>query len=554
MNPLRRRLSLVVSAALVVGLLVFPVAGLRGLRAGAAGPVSGAIGLGGGLSGSVDERTGLFSVSVPVVSVAGPGSAGVTWSLVWDQGRAVDGVDRSGFGAGWSLGVSFINPATPETVYPANGGSYSAGGTYLSGLVNYPLQDLEFRRDSGGFAFELLYDDGRVDSFDVNGNLVARTDRFGNRTQFGWEVTPGIEGGWRPTSIVDGYGLETRFTYSTDVNGDPLVEVAAPARSDGVVATTRITLDDQRRVRSVTDPSGATAEFEYTPMGGLDDIELLTTVISASQAHTRVFYQDFAGQPGLTAVQAVVTTDAEGLVVGPARLFSMNPPDNVDDHNYTGYPNYSGGTSDGLFASGDADYFYTTAISSCVVTELPPPQSCPGSPLSTVSTYDSQHRLVERKVMAGQVTVQHQTSTYVAVRRLELDPNYARPLGTSVTYQATSSPEGIVASGERTVESGRVYDDHGRVTSSTDETGTTTTVTYDEAFGLISGVSVVGADGSRQCDQPHVVRRPQVDRRGDDVVCGAGSGVVGALDDQLRLRHDWSVAATDDDVGAWCTT
>ena len=185
MNRSRRPLSFVVSVALVAGLLVFPVAALGPVASvGAAGPVSGAIGLGGGLSGSVDERTGLFSVSVPVVSVAGPGSAGVTWSLVWDQGRAVDGVDRSGFGAGWSLGVSFINPATPVTVYPANGGAYTAGGTYQSGLVNYPLQDLEFRRDSGGFPFELFYDDGRVDSFDVNGNLVARTDRFGNRTTF----------------------------------------------------------------------------------------------------------------------------------------------------------------------------------------------------------------------------------------------------------------------------------------------------------------------------------------------------------------------------------
>ena len=43
-----------------------------------------------------------------------------------------------------------------------------------------------FRRDSGGFPFELSYDDGRVDRFDVNGNLVARVDRFGNRTQFTW--------------------------------------------------------------------------------------------------------------------------------------------------------------------------------------------------------------------------------------------------------------------------------------------------------------------------------------------------------------------------------
>ena len=70
--------------------------------------------------------------------------------------------------------------------------------------------------------------------------------------------------------------------------------------------------------------------------------------------------------------------------------------------------------------------------------------------------------------------------------------------GRSVTYSATSSPDGITAaSASRTVESGRVYDNHGRVTSSTDETGTTTTTTYDEAFGLITNVSIVGADGSR---------------------------------------------------------
>ena len=115
--------------------------------AAAAGPVSGAIGLGDGVSGSVDERTGLFSASVPLVTVGGPGSAGVTWSLLWDQGRAVDGLDRSGFGAGWSLGASFIDPATPVTVYPANGGAYQAGGSYPSGLQNYPLQDLRLRED-----------------------------------------------------------------------------------------------------------------------------------------------------------------------------------------------------------------------------------------------------------------------------------------------------------------------------------------------------------------------------------------------------------------------
>jgi hypothetical protein len=111
--------------------------------------VSGAIGLGGGLSGSVDERTGLLSVSVPVATAGGPGTAGVTWSLAWHQARAAGGLDRSGFGPGWSLGVSFVDPDTPATVYPANGGAYVAGGSYPSGLRDYPLRDLAYTRAPG---------------------------------------------------------------------------------------------------------------------------------------------------------------------------------------------------------------------------------------------------------------------------------------------------------------------------------------------------------------------------------------------------------------------
>src|SRR4051812_4624124 len=115
----RSALIIAVTVAVVATMFVAPIAAPRTLpRADAAGPVSGAIGLGGGLAGSVDERTGLFSVSVPVASVGGPGSAGVTWTLDWDQARAASGLDRSGFGPGWSLGVSFIDPATPATVYP----------------------------------------------------------------------------------------------------------------------------------------------------------------------------------------------------------------------------------------------------------------------------------------------------------------------------------------------------------------------------------------------------------------------------------------------------
>jgi hypothetical protein len=208
-RPARRRgaLVLAVTAALVATVLVPFVTVRSAAPAEAAGPVSGAIGLGDGVSGAIDERTGLFTATVPLVTVGGPGSAGVTWSLVWEQGRAVDGVDRSGLGPGWSLGASFIDPATPVTVYPANGGAYKAGGPYTSGLQNYPLQDLTYAKTSGPYAFTLTYDDGRVDGFDEHGNLVNRVDRFGNRTQLTWQQYRGQY--WRPLTITDGYGLTT---------------------------------------------------------------------------------------------------------------------------------------------------------------------------------------------------------------------------------------------------------------------------------------------------------------------------------------------------------
>jgi hypothetical protein len=93
------------------------------------------------------------------------------------------------------------------------------------------------------------------------------------------------------------------------------------------------------------------SSFGYSSVSG-STVPLLTSVVSPSQAHTLVTYQEIGYEPGLTAVQSVVTVDRSGAVLGPARLFSMNPPPNTARHNYTGFPLYNGGTSDRLFASG----------------------------------------------------------------------------------------------------------------------------------------------------------------------------------------------------------
>ena len=342
------------------------------------------------------------------------------------------------------------------------------------------------------FAFVLSYDDGRADFFDHDGNLVVRTDRFGNRTDMTWEAAGPQR--WRPTSIVDSYGRATTFAYA--FNGSTSqVKVTAPTRSDGLAATTTIDLNDLHDVVSVTDPTGSTARFDYTSVPGVA-APLLATVVSALGAQTRVRYQQIPSVPGLTAVQSVVTTDGSGHVMGPARLFSMNPTGNVAQHNYAGFPDYVGGGSDRLFESGDPTYRYLTALVSCPTTASPPPTQCPGSPTSTISTYDSQHRLVDREIVLGQATVQKHVMTYPAVRRGNLDANYARPTSASVT-SLTPGP-GQSKPATRTVTTTRTYDDHGRVTKATNETGAVTTTTYDSRFGLVTGEHMAGVDGSQQ--------------------------------------------------------
>ena len=52
------------------------------------------------------------------------------------------------------------------------------------------------------------------------------------------------------------------------------------------------------------------------------------------------------------------------------QTFSLDPPDN-DRHNFTGYPNHLGtGGADALFDSGDANYTYTTSLTTGSTTTL----------------------------------------------------------------------------------------------------------------------------------------------------------------------------------------
>ena len=195
---------------------------------------------------------------------------------------------------------------------------------------------------SVAYVFTIAHDEGRTDHFDGNGNLVARTDRFGNRTDLTWRSLGG--GKWAPTSVVDAYGLTTTFSYTTLGR----VTITAPAREDGIRAGTVVAWDGSRRVTTVTDPNKQVLRFTYADVAG-SSVQLLTQVQSPAGAKAFIFYQqvDYSPTdqfPALTAVDRIVTTDGSNRPVAPASFFSMDPdlpaPADNAEHNYVGYPTY----------------------------------------------------------------------------------------------------------------------------------------------------------------------------------------------------------------------
>ena len=522
--PLR---AILVGALVAAAYVVVPAAApglLTRARADGDQPVSGAFNLGGGLAGAVDERTGQFSVSLPLVKVASRGDSDVSFSLSWVQSRAGNGVDRLGWGEGWSLGSAFIDTSGGVTVYPASGGAYQqdTDGQFASGLENYTLHDLQFCTasadpaagcdptgtpptgcittsqlcarppavpDAVPYSYTINYDDGKTDFFDANGNLVARTDRYGSRTDLQYRQvgqTPDGDLEWQPTAIVDAYGQVTTFSY-----GPSSMTVTSPKRSDGTTPATVVTFNDDGGLHSVTDPVGQVTSFGYQGEGNYQYVDQVTNPTGAQTqvGYTENDYSDADTSLAVFTAQTLDVLDPTGAKLSPTRTFDIDPATNQNQQNYAGNNGYLSSTEDALFASGDSSYVYQTEIST--------------DALSTLSTYDSAHRLIERQVLSDPgnstpVVVQDQVVTYpplVSIADGQVPPaNYSKPTGTTVTSRAVSGPTGITqgATG-RTVTSASTFDSHGRKTSSTDETGVTTTTTYDPEYGLVTGAVTTSA-------------------------------------------------------------
>ncbi len=507
-----------VSLALVAVVLVVP----SPPAAQAASTPTGALALGAGMSGRVDPRTGQFSVTVALAHVKGLGQAGVSFDLSWQQDRASASVDRSGWGMGWSLGTTFITTNGLKRVYPSTGGSYTLDPTEPSGLTDYKLRDLVFKQLTAprtlraragaaavAYAYTIAYDDGRVDYFDGNGNLVARTDRFGNRTDVRWQSP--MSGVWRPTTITDSYGLTTTFAYA----GRSQVTISSPERADQITPVTTVTLSDTvagagtYTVTAVSDPVGQQTTFGYGRSGG--PASFLSSVQSAAGARTAITYQTPAYQSGLVAVKTLQVTDTANQPLSPLQTFTLDPQlpggGNNNRHNYTGYPTYTPvNGSDPLFQSGNATYTYSTGQTVGTTT--------------TISTYDALHRLMRRQISVASpgspaVLAQTHLMAYDAPVQIPrvLPANYGKVNEVTHTASAATDATGPTPSTSRTTTVSTAYDDHGRVLSTVDETGATTVNEYGQ-YGLVTQQTTTGSDGS----VARTVNTPTI----------AGSGVAGS--------------------------
>ena len=459
------------------------LAAAGGGKGGTSGPVSNAFALGGGVGGSIDQRTGAFQTSVPLVSVAGPAGTGLSLTLGYDQALAALGApgNRFGLGAGWTLGVPWVDTAGGVHVYPASGGSYAYDSSRPTGLADYPLRDLTFVKAEGmttpppgvaarPYLYSLTELDGTTDRFDASGNLIEQVDRFGNAIDLTWQQSGSW---WQPTAVVDSYGQVTSFTYKGSQ-----VTVTAPVNAEGIAATTTLDIT-AGRLTGLTDALGQTTSFGYSSVTGLPAM-LLSSVTSPTGEHTQVTYTPLAYEPGVVAVNTVNVTDSHGNQVLPELRFDINPAGD-SQHNYTGYPTYNSKGPNGLFDSGDFGYRYTTELSNGT---------------STVdATYNSLHLLLSQKVYThpagkAQVLSQAQTWTYPQVTSVtSLPANYSKPTSLTVAY---GDPQ---FGSTRTVTTTSAYNNQGLQTSASNAAGTTTTTQYG-SYGLPLTQTVIGKHGA----------------------------------------------------------
>lgn len=429
-----------------------------------AGPVVGSFAVAAGFEASIDERDGSVRFGLPVGGL----------DLAWDSRAASAGADEEGFGAGWGLGFARVSTLGGVVVHLPSGKSYDADAAQSSGLAQYGVGDVRFEQRTGvlpgrehdpeagapgrpadlAYAFVLHELGGTVSYYAESGELLTRISGVGERTD--WVREAG--GAGRLLAIVSPDGVVTKLDWT-----DPgFVEVTPAANLPGErdpvtgepspVPSWRIE-SAGGRVSTVTDPTGGRSTVGYH-LGS----DLVSGVAGPSGGHTQIEWQALLDQT--VRVSRVRTVDADGVEVS-VREWSPG----ADGTPSSGWPAFDG--EQDWFRSGSSARYETEVTDGAT---------------RVVSEYNSQHRLVGRRLMVtgagGERLLQEQALTYPGtegggVPNPEALPgNWSRPIATRITHLDANG-------GSRTQTESAEFDDLGRQLSATAADGTVTTTEYD---------------------------------------------------------------------------
>ncbi|MDR5701382.1 RHS repeat-associated core domain-containing protein [Agromyces aerolatus] len=444
----------------VVGGEISPVWAAAPSRAVGATPAAGGFAVGDGVEGFVDERSGALSFELAAGGIA----------LAWDSRLA--GVDRFGFGEGWSIGgVGSVDIRGGLRVLPASGELVEADASVPSGLSGYELGDVRFEQVPGAlpargdgvageraYAYRLTELGGTVSYFSAAGDPVARVDAFGNRVDWEWDE----RAGHRLVGVVTDSGVATTLDWSDPGRVVVSTSVGARAPVRSVVAI------EHGRLGGVLDAVGRRSAVGYSEAG------LVSRLAGASGAAMEVGWRAMAD--GSSAVDRIRVIDA--LTGEAITERSWQPGEGVA----SGWPL----VPDASAGAAVDDLRYSTAVSDGAT--------------RVVSEYSGRHLLVERQVLvrdaSGERVAHEQSYTYPEA---DGELPVTRPTHAAVTYL-----DALGAA--RTVEERFEFDDLGRVTDLTDRTGAVTERSGYDDYGVRLGgqadgetpASMLVGDVSRQ--------------------------------------------------------
>lgn len=440
----------------------------------------------------VSPRTGMVSLTLPVLDLPGKGELALKLAYTFHQGGGNNRYEP--IAPGWGVNLPYYD-VDSERLTLGNGQSYQRRGT---GLRYYRLKDVDFRAEAGtapdgqDYAFVLIHLSGQRDYFDSHGNITTSVDRFGNFVSYRLATYNPQEGAAFFSSITDTFGQVLSFEFDRErrrlltlPNGHQLTLKHIPN-------VDRLIITNPLGDRFWVDGNGEEANGQGTEGQGT-----IAAVRYPTGLEIRLEYQDLINPSGspLRVVRSLDKIDTANCEqpecerLEAIALYDFDPEGN-ESRNFLGP--CTDRDSDCLMEDSENQYYgYQSRVDR--------------GELSILNRFDRFHRQRERRVLAvdsaGEATLLR-TTTYgypgkVTTPFDQVPANFQRPHLVATDF---FNPDGSF----RSVEHSVVHDDYGRKISETRSDGTVATWTYDDptgalgegAYGLVLEHTVTTPEGA----------------------------------------------------------